>query len=68
VDLESMIRAYTLNGAIAGDMEGETGTITVGKIADLVVLDTDLFRVPPERISDARVDLTVFEGRVVYRR
>ncbi|MEX1258026.1 MAG: amidohydrolase [Gemmatimonadota bacterium] len=68
VDLESMIRAYTLNGAIAGDMEGETGTITVGKIADLVVLDTNLFRVPPERISDTRVDLTVFEGRVVYRR
>jgi predicted amidohydrolase YtcJ len=67
-DLEAMLRAYTVNGAIAGDMEEETGTITVGKSADLVVLDTDLFQVPPERISDARVELTVFEGRVVYRR
>jgi predicted amidohydrolase YtcJ len=68
VDLQAMLRAYTVNGAMAGDMEGETGTITVGKSADLVVLDTDLFQIPPERISDARVDLTVFEGRVVYRR
>jgi predicted amidohydrolase YtcJ len=68
VDLETMLTAYTLNAARAGDMEDETGSITVGKSADLVVLDTDLFAVPPERISDAQVDLTVFEGRVVYRR
>jgi len=68
VGLEAMLRAYTLNGAMAGDMEEETGSISVGKSADLVVLDTDLFSVPPERISDARVELTLFEGRVVYRR
>jgi predicted amidohydrolase YtcJ len=68
VDLETMLTAYTLNAAAAGDMEGETGSITVGKSADLVLLDTDLFAVPPERISDARVEMTMFEGRVVYRR
>jgi predicted amidohydrolase YtcJ len=68
VDLETMLVAYTRNAAMAGDMEGETGSITMGKSADLVVLDTDLFAIPPERISDAQVDLTLFEGRAVYRR
>jgi len=68
LDLETMLLVYTRNGAMAGDLEEETGTITVGKSADLVVLDRDLFEVPPEGISDARVDLTVFRGRIVYRR
>ncbi len=68
LDLETMLLSYTRNGALAGDLEEETGTITVGKSGDLVVLDRDLFDVPPEEISDAQVDLTVFRGRVVYRR
>ncbi|MDH5590027.1 MAG: amidohydrolase, partial [Gemmatimonadota bacterium] len=68
VGLETILRAYTLGGAVAADLEEETGSITVGKSADLVVLDRDLFSIPPERISDAKVEMTVFEGRVVYRR
>lgn len=68
LDVETMIAAYTLNGALAGDVHLETGTISVGKSADLVVLDADILSIPAERISDARVDLTLFEGRVVYRR
>jgi predicted amidohydrolase YtcJ len=68
LDVETLIAAYTLNGALAGDMQVETGTISVGKSADLVVLDADLLSIPREQISDARVDLTLFEGRVVYRR
>jgi predicted amidohydrolase YtcJ len=54
--------------AIAGDILEETGTIEAGKSADLVVLDADPYSIPPERLSDLRVDLTFFEGRVVYRR
>jgi predicted amidohydrolase YtcJ len=42
--------------------------ITEGRVADLVVLDRDLFAGPSEAISDARVSLTVLEGRIVYRR
>jgi hypothetical protein len=68
IDVETMIAAYTLNGALAGDVQLETGTISVGKSADIVVLDADLLSIAPEQISDARVDLTLFEGRVVYRR
>jgi predicted amidohydrolase YtcJ len=68
LDLEAAIRAYTLGGAVAGDLEGEVGMITEGRVADLVVLDRDLFAGPSEAISDARVSLTVLEGRIVYRR
>jgi predicted amidohydrolase YtcJ len=68
VDLATMVRAYTLGGAMAGDMEDETGTITVGKSADLIVLDRDIFAVTPQQISDTKVDLTLFRGRVVFRR
>ena len=68
LDLETMLSAYTLQGAIAGDMDDVTGTITVGKLADMVVLDADLLSLPPERISDAKVVMTLLEGRVVYRR
>ena len=68
VELEAMLRAYTLGGAVAGDLEAETGSLTPHKSADLVVLDRNILELPPERISEARVDLTVFEGRVIYRR
>jgi len=68
VDIETMLRAYTLAGAQAADLESETGSITVGKSADLIVVDRNLLAIAPQRISEARVDLTLFEGRVVYAR
>ncbi len=67
VDVATMLRAYTANGALAAGDEAETGTIEVGKAADLIVLDRDLTAIPPHRISRARVLLTLFDGRVVYR-
>lgn len=68
LDLDAVLRAYTTAAALAGDMEDETGSITLGKAADLVVLDQSLIGIDPARISDVTVDLTVFEGSVVYRR
>ena len=68
LSLEDAVRAYTLGGALAGDLEAETGSIAVGKLADIVVLERDLFTIDPLEISDVRVDLTMLEGRVVYRR
>lgn len=68
VDLETMLRAYTIAGAMAGDLEDETGSITAGKKADLVVLDRNLFEITPQEISETEVDMTLLEGRVVYRR
>jgi predicted amidohydrolase YtcJ len=67
VALAQIVRAYTVGGALAADMEAETGSIAVGKLADLVVLDRDLFAIDPTAISDASVEMTVLEGRVVHR-
>lgn len=68
VDLPTMIALYTINAAWAHHLERETGSIEVGKLADLVVLDRNLFAVPPSRIHEARVVRTLFEGRTVFQR
>ncbi|MFO1409873.1 MAG: amidohydrolase family protein [Steroidobacteraceae bacterium] len=68
VTLADALRIYTQGGAAALRREAETGTIAVGRSADFIVLDRNLFKMPPTAISDVRVDLTVFQGREVYRR
>jgi predicted amidohydrolase YtcJ len=68
VSLETALRAYTVNGAIASFEEKNKGTIEPGKLADLVVLTEDLFRIPPSRIHESKVWMTVFDGRILYRR
>jgi len=65
--LEDMIATYTINGAYAHFLENETGSIEVGKKADMVVLDQNLFEIPPSEIGNAKVFLTLFEGKEVYR-
>jgi predicted amidohydrolase YtcJ len=67
VSLEEMIASYTINGAYANFLENETGSIEVGKKADLAVLEQNLFEIPAENIHEARVLLTIFEGREVFR-
>jgi len=66
VDLPTMIAAYTIEGARQMGLEREQGSIEAGKRADFVVLDRDLFAIPAAGISDARVRMTVFDGRTVY--
>jgi predicted amidohydrolase YtcJ len=67
IDLETAIRAYTINGAYANFMEHNRGSITQGKYADLIMLSDNLFQLPPDKIKDARVLLTIVGGREVYR-
>ncbi len=68
VDLETAIRAYTMGGAFANHLEDRRGSIVVGKQADLIVLDRDLFAIEePAEILDARVTHSVVDGDVVYR-
>ena len=62
------VHGYTLGAAHAAGEETERGSITPGKLADLVVLSDDIFKLQPERILDTRVDMTFFDARVVYRR
>jgi hypothetical protein len=66
VDLTTMIALYTINAAWALHQEKETGSIEVGKLADLVVLDRNLFAIAPERIHEVRVFRTLLEGKTVY--
>ncbi len=65
--VEEALRAYTQGGAYAAFEEKEKGTISPGKLADLVVLSEDLFAIPPEKIKDVRVVMTVVGGKVVYQ-
>ncbi len=66
VTVEQAVRAYTVNGAWAEFAEASKGTIGPGKLADLVVLDRDIFSIAPEGIGEAKVRMTVFDGRIVY--
>lgn len=66
VDLATMIEAYTINGAYQMGLEDEQGSIEVGKRADLVVLDRNLFELASSEINEARVTMTIFDGRTVY--
>ncbi|MCH7637617.1 MAG: amidohydrolase [Proteobacteria bacterium] len=68
VDLATMIDAYTINGAWQTHSEHVSGSIEPGKRADLVVFDRNLFSIDASEISEAVVDLTIFDGRIVYRR
>ncbi len=65
---EQALQSYTLNNAIAGFEEESKGTITPGKLADLVVLSRDILEIPEGEVRDARVDLTVLGGEVVFER
>lgn len=66
--VEEALRAYTRDAAYASFEEDLKGTLEPGKLADLVVLDRDLRRIPPHTIRDARVTLTMVGGRVVHER
>jgi predicted amidohydrolase YtcJ len=66
VSVEEAVRAYTINGAWVEFAELVKGTIEAGKLADMVVLDRDIFTIPPEEIGGVRVRMTVFDGKIVY--
>jgi predicted amidohydrolase YtcJ len=68
ITVEEAVRGFTQGGAFAEFAEAEKGTISVGKLADVVVLDRDIFSLPPQAVREARVDLTICGGRVVFRR
>ncbi|MCL6480666.1 MAG: amidohydrolase [Firmicutes bacterium] len=67
ITLEEALTAYTVGSAYAEFAETTKGTLTPGKLGDLVVLDADLFALPAEAIADVKVRFTVVGGRVVYR-
>ncbi len=66
LDLPDALAAYTIGSAYVNHLDGVTGTIEVGKLADLVVLDRDIFAPDTGPLGDVRVLLTLLEGDVVH--
>jgi predicted amidohydrolase YtcJ len=66
IDLATAIGAFTMGAAYANHLDDVTGSIEVGKYADLAVLDQNLFEIDPIELPKARVDLTFVEGECVF--
>jgi predicted amidohydrolase YtcJ len=65
--VEEAVRAHTVGSAFAEYQESEKGTISVGKLADMVMLTDDIFTIEKRRIRDVRAVTTIVGGRVVYK-
>ncbi|MGB7210498.1 MAG: amidohydrolase family protein, partial [Pyrinomonadaceae bacterium] len=66
ISVDETVRAFTWGSAYSEFQENVKGTIEVGKLADFVILSDDIFTIDPVKIRDAKVTLTVVNGRVVY--
>ncbi|MFN8573130.1 MAG: amidohydrolase [Gemmatimonadaceae bacterium] len=66
LDLETSLRSYTINNAWAEGEEKSKGSLEAGKLADLVIIDRDLFAIPTTELKDAKVLLTMVGGKVVF--
>lgn len=67
ISVEEAIKCYTLNSAYASFEENIKGSIEVGKLADLIILSDDILSIDPVKIKDAKVELTVFDGKIIYQ-
>jgi predicted amidohydrolase YtcJ len=66
IDVRTALDGYTIGSAYVNHLDGSTGSIEVGKAADLVVLDRDLLALPREELFAAEVQLTMVGGERVF--
>lgn len=66
ISVEETVRAYTLGSAYAEFQESVKGSITAGKLADLVLLARDIFKIDPKDIENVKVVMTMVDGRIVF--
>ena len=66
ISANQALAMYTTNAAYASFEEGIKGSITPGKLADVVLLSDDPTRTPPEQIKDIKVEMTIIGGKVVW--
>lgn len=66
ISVEEAVRAYTLDSAYAEFQENVKGSITVGKLADLIILSDNIFTIDPNEIKKVKVLQTIVDGRIVY--
>ena len=67
LSVEEAIQAYTLNSAYASFEENIKGSITEGKLADLVILSDNLLEIDPSKIKNVEVKTTIFNGKIIYQ-
>ena len=67
ITLQEAVEAYTLGSAYAEFQDKEKGSIAPGKLADLVILDRDIFTIDPQAIREAKVTTTIVGGKTVYQ-
>jgi predicted amidohydrolase YtcJ len=68
ISLEEAVKGYTINGAYAEFSENLKGSVEKGKLADLVVLSRNIFKIPPEEIKKTEVKMTILNGKVIYKK
>ena len=68
ITIGEAVSAYTAGSAYAEFQDADKGTIARGKLADLVILDQDIFSIPPASIKDVKVTTTIVGGKVVFQR
>jgi predicted amidohydrolase YtcJ len=68
VDLDTMLAAYTIKGAYLSHEEALRGSVEKGKLADLIVLDRDLFQIPKDKVHEAKVVLTMLDGKIIHKK
>jgi len=68
ISVPQAVHAYTLGAAYASGEDSVKGSLASGKLADMVVLDRDIFQIPPDEIPQAKVEMTVLGGQVVFQR
>jgi predicted amidohydrolase YtcJ len=66
LSITEAVSAYTMGSAYAEFQEKEKGSITPGKLADMVLLSDDIFKLDPARLRDVRIELTIIGGKVVH--
>jgi hypothetical protein len=65
ISLEEAIKAYTINGAYVMRQEDKVGSLEIGKLADFIVLDNDIFTIPSNQINKTKVIMTIFNGKKI---
>jgi predicted amidohydrolase YtcJ len=68
ISVDDAVRSYTILPAVSYGVGDRLGSITPGKYADMVVLSKDIYTIDPMEIIETKVDLTVFDGRIVFER
>lgn len=68
ISVKEAFKQWTIDGAYSGFEEELKGSIEPGKFADLIVISRDIFTIPEDQIKDVKVDMTILDGKIVYKR